>query len=166
MTLLEISSDVKHLADVLEDCANGELSPAIEQWMQTIAEAQQEKLDNYCALIRDVQLRIAARQEERERLQHRIQTDENLVAKLKGMLLWYFKEHGITRIETERYSICRLANGGKLPVEVDLPADELPAAFRIMEVKANKDAIRTAMEAGENVKGCRLLSPGEHVRIR
>jgi hypothetical protein len=166
MTLLEISSDVKHLADVLEDCADGELAPAIQQWMESIAEAEQEKLDNYCALIRDVQLRIAARQEERDRLQRRIQTDENLVAKLKGMLLWYFKEHGMTRFETERYSICRVANGGKLRVEVDLPAEDLPAAFRMVEMKANKDAIRTALEAGESVKGCRLLPRGEHVHIR
>jgi hypothetical protein len=166
MTLLEISSDVKHLADVLEDCADGELAPAIQQWMESISEAEQEKLDNYCALIRDVQLRIAARQEERDRLQLRIQTDENLVAKLKGMLLWYFNQHSIRKYETERYRISVARNGGKLQVEVDLPAEHLPAAYQIVEVKANKDAIRTAMEAGENVKGCRLLPRGEHVQIR
>jgi hypothetical protein len=166
MTLLEISSDVKHLADVLEDCTDGELAPAIQQWMESIAEAEQEKLDNYCALIRDVQLRIAARQEERDRLQLHIQTDENLVAKLKGMLLWYFNQCSIRKYETERYRISVARNGGKLQVEVDLPAEDLPAAFQMVELKANKDAIRTALEAGEHVKGCRLLPRGEHVQIR
>jgi hypothetical protein len=168
VTLLDISADVQALADLLEEA--GELTPeasaAVEQWFAELGGAEQTKLDNYCALIRSLQLRAAARKEEAERLAKRVRIDEATASWLKQNLLRYMHATGSKKIETDRYLLTRRVNGGKQPLEITLPVDQLSPLYQRVEVKADQDEIRAALEAGVIVDGCRLLPRGEHVEIR
>jgi hypothetical protein len=57
-------------------------------------------------------------------------------------------------------------NGGKQPLVIETPVDDLPSEFRVVRHEPNKDAIRSALEAGQAVPGCTLLPRGTSLRIK
>lgn len=168
-TLLEIGDDLTALLELIDESPDGELSPEMEQsleaWFAELAEARDEKLDNYGGLLRDLTLRIAARREEKERLAKRVQAGENLIGKLKDRLKLFFELQGLAKVETRRYTISVQKNGGVQPCEVTVPASQLPERFQQIEVAVKTDVLRAALVAGEEIEGARLLPRGSHVRV-
>lgn len=62
-----------------------------------------------------------------------------------------------------------VSSGGKQPIEydgvVEKDAPSLPEAFHARKIMADKEAIRAALERGENLPFARLLPRGRTVRI-
>lgn len=167
-TLLDISDDLVALGDLLTE-AGGDIDAgdgALQAWFEQLGEERDEKLDNYCALIREMELRASVRMAELERLQLRVAVDQNAAKRLKDRLKLFLDIQGISKLETRRYKVGVQANGGKLPLEVTVAAEQLPERFQRVSVTVNSDAIRAAIEAGEAVQGCSIGERGTHVRIR
>jgi hypothetical protein len=169
-TLLDIGLELQALASLMAEAsdADGELTAEqdsqISAWFAELTGARDQKIDGYCALIRTCELRSAARKEEAERLQKRVQADANLARNLKARLLEWMTLQGERRIETARYRLSVCANGGKAPMEVG-PTDQLPDALTITTRSPNSEAIRKHLELALDVPGCRLLPRGQHLRI-
>ena len=167
--LLEIGQDVNALAELIDGLEGGEMTPeteaALESFFAEIGEARDRKLDGYCALIRTWILRAAARREETERLAMLVQSEENKAKILKERLKMFLEMTGTKRIDTARYRITLCGNGGKLPLDYPEDPTQLPETFQRIEIKADTETIRNALENGEDVPGCRLLPRGSHVRI-
>jgi hypothetical protein len=167
-TLLDISDDVRALADLIDE-TDAELTPeveaALDQWFKELGDRQGAKLDAYAALIRISELRAAARREERDRLDRRIHADEVLAKRLKERLLLYFELTNQRGLETARYKIRVCQNGGVTPMKIDCPPESLPPPYQRHVVQANTEAIRKSLEAGNRIGGCELLPRGKHVRI-
>lgn len=172
-TLLEISEDLAAIGDLMDaivDMDTGEIDRTadgvLEEFFMELGEERDQKLDNYCALIRDFELRSAAFKEEAERLKRRADAAKSSALRLKSRLEFFFGQQGLAKVQTRRFTMAIQANGGKPPLEVTVPAATLPERYRIIEYRADKDAIRQAIEAGETVPGCLLLERGTHLRIR
>lgn len=168
-TLLKIGSDVQALADLL-DKADAELSAdeeaALEQWFAELQQNQRAKLDGYGSLIRELELRVAVRKEEAERLQKRAKTGAALADRLKERLHLFLHLTKQMKVETDRYTFSVVANGGSEPLDITVPVEELPDAYTVVERKADKRKIAEALKAGTRIAGCTLLPRGTRLSIR
>lgn len=168
-SLIAISDDLQAFLDLLDE-TGGELTKesnqVLEAWFAEVNDAFADKADGYCGVIRELELRIAARREEAERLTRRYRTDENTVRHLKSRLRDYMEHFGIKKQETRRYTVSVQANGGPPGVDVSIPAKELPPQFQRVTVAADTEAIRSALAKGERIDGVVLQERGSHLRIR
>ena len=169
-TLLEISAERLAFLARLEECGD-ELDPETEKeldaWFATLEATEQDKVDSYCALVREYELRAVARQAEVERLQRRIEVDENTAKRLKDRLKLHMETTGTRKIETARYTVRLQANGGRPPLKITCQPEELPPQYRTAKlvVEPNRDAIYIAVQHGEKINGVELLPRGNHLRI-
>jgi hypothetical protein len=173
-TLFEISKTITELESQLDDLADQpqEQQTVIEAWLKELeAETREErdrKLDNYAALIGELQARAEARKQEADRLLQRAKTDQNKAENLKRMLQWFFEAHDLKKVETARYQLALTKHGGKPPLEIkpDLCPEDLPPQFQRVKVEVDTAAIRTALEAGEMLDFARLGERGQSIRIK
>ena len=170
-TLLDISEDLLALDGLLEEATSedGEIDPsvadAIEQWFTTLMQDRNNKLDNYGALVRTLELRAAARKEEMERLSKRVAVDTNQAKYLKQRLREFLDLHKLPKVETRRFKFSCCNNGGVQPMELPDDPEMLPKEYQRVEIKANTDDIRDALIAGKQIPGCILKPRGRHLRI-
>lgn len=170
-TLLEISDDIAALQSLIESAQDigapdAEIQAAIDAWLAQIKDDIESKADNYIALARSLELQAAARREEMDRLTKSIAADENKVKWLMGRLCWFMEQNKLKKIRTRRYNITLCNNGGVQPMEPPEPdPNTLPAEFIYLKPTADKRLIRSTLESGGKVPGCRLLERGKHLRI-
>ena len=169
-TLIEISRDLIELENELEELIHDpqQTDEAIAKYLgslgDTIAE-RDRKLDNYSALIKELEARAEARKVEAKRLSDRASIDLNKVKSLKSNLKKFFEAHKFKTIETNRYRLTLAMNGGKAPLILDnVTPGELPDKFTYKEV--DQVAVRQALEAGEVLKFARLGDRGQSLRIK
>jgi hypothetical protein len=72
---------------------------------------------------------------------------------------------GKLKIDTPRFKLSVAGVGGKQSLEVDDPSALDPIFVRIVR-EPDKDAIRSALDSGIEIAGCRLLPRGTSLRIR
>lgn len=173
-TLWEIGSDLEALEDLLMevggDVTDEEAERAIDAWLEETREAEiQEK--------------------EAARLMERAQVNRNAVRRLKDRLLAYMDRRGTPKLSGNLYSFTASDNGGKLPLIVDdvdpmtlppqyrkavmvllCPTDETLEALKDqcakLEVEPDGDAIRAALEAGQELDFARFGQRGRHITVR
>jgi tRNA U34 5-carboxymethylaminomethyl modifying enzyme MnmG/GidA len=169
-TLIEISRDLIELENELEEMihdpqqTDDAIAKYLECFKDTIAERNQ-KLDNYSALIKELEARAEARKVEAKRLSDRASVDLNKVKSLKANLQRFFEYHEVRTIETNRYRLSLAKNGGKAPLILDnVTPSELPDKFTYKEV--DKVAVREALESGEVLDFARLGERGQSLRIK
>jgi len=169
-TLYEITEDMRAI-DALLDEAGGDVSDptvleAIEKWIAELDTNLRDKVDGYAAYISELLAKATARKAEAKRLSTLAKYNENAAKRLKERLLRAFQERGIDKVETPRYVVSVRKNGGKLPLDVQVPGSELPPRFQKVTIDPDNDAIRKALDAGEEVEGCVLMERGTTLSVR
>lgn len=172
-TLIELSAELKQI-DSLLDSIDGDipvdLQTAVDELLaqrEATHEAMLEKLDNYCSLIQSRLMWVAARKAEADRLAKLAETDIKTVDFLKGRLKAYLEATDQKKLRTKRFNIAICANGGKPPIRFDstLP-EQMPERFVRVTVEPDKEAIRTALEQGEDLKFAFFAERETHLRIK
>lgn len=166
-TLVEISKDFMKFDATLDDLDGNiedpTLQAALSTWFNTIEDDMNRKVDDYTAYIRHLELCVAARREESERLMKRVHTDENTCKFLKDRLKETFESLGIKKAGIKRTAAVQ-ANGGLLPLEV---AGNIPDAFMYQPPpEIDNGAIREALKQNVELSFAKLGERGTHLRIR
>jgi len=168
-TLFEISEELLAFYEELEalggDITTPEVEQATDRWFARLSQERDEKIDNYAALIQELETRAAARKAEAHRLQERARRDADHAAYLKQRLLLFFQEHQLKTVETRRYRLTLQRSGGKTPVVLKTDAANLPEAFQRWQVSADLDAIRNAIEQGDDIDFAELGERSHYLRI-
>ena len=168
-TLLDITEDLQALDDLLTE-TGGDVSgveATVDAWLAELEQNLKGKVDNYAALITAMNARAEVRKAEADRLYHRAKVDVNNARFLRDRLKFALEQRGISKLETARYKVGVAKVGGSIPVIIpDVSA--LPSEFiRVTEVRdADKDAIRKALESGQQVPGAELGARGTCLSIR
>jgi len=170
-SLIDITEDMQALDDLLDECGGDitGIEETVDRWFAELKGELNSKLDGYAAFIRELDLRIAARTEEKERLEMRIRVDSNLQQFLKLRLRDCLASRNQRKVETRRYRISLVKNGGKAPLVWSNgrpPAPEsVSAEFQRVRVEIDTDAVRQSLESGKELEFARIGERGEHVRI-
>ncbi len=173
-TLFNISDDLLALADLLTEIdgeiPEGEAGEALERWFDDLGEERDKKIDGYCALIREIEARSKAREDEAKRLQRLVTVDLNATKRLKDRLKAFFEMHQIAKLETARFKVSVAKNGGAAPLTIPGEWEEYPdlapPEWQKRIVALNGAAIRAALEAGQEIPGCAFAERGTHLRIK
>ena len=172
MTLYQIADDLRALEALLVE-AGGDISDpaataAFEEWEAELSTNLAGKVDNYCGLITEIEVRAAARQAESDRLRDLARVDDNAAKALRERLLFVLQTRNVPKVDTERFRVSVAKNGGKAPLDVRVGPDELPAwaVKKRTVVETDKDAIRARLEAGESLPFATIMERGTRLVIK
>lgn len=168
-SLFSISSDLEKLNDLLSECGDdAEQQELINQWFEQLGEERDTKLDSYAALIREMGARSTARNAEAKRLLELATADENRMELLKGRLKIFFETHNLKTVDTARYRLSLVKNGGKAPLILKdgVSPTDLPEQFQKVSIDPNTAAIREALERGEKLDFAQLGERSTSIRIK
>lgn len=169
MNLYEISAELLDLSHALdeEDFSDEQRDAAIAEYLRTGNVV--DKVDGYCCLVRNLSGQAAARKAEATRMADLARTDQNKAERLKDRLLWFLRDVAqVKHMSTDRFNLTVADNGGAVPLIVPPDPSDWPVEF-VREVRSemlDKEAVRKALEAGEEVSGCSLGTRGQNLRIR
>jgi len=169
MRLLQITDDMQALDDLLAevggDVSDPNVAAAVEAWMAELDVNFAGKVDNYAALITSIRARADVRRAESERLAKRAEIDEASADWLAARLLQALEARGTRKVETDRYAVSVVGNGGKAPLI--LTGDVPPEWCKFIEkIEVNRDKIRASLEAGEALPFASLGERGRRLAIK
>ncbi|HDR7711230.1 TPA: siphovirus Gp157 family protein [Bacillus cereus] len=160
MKLYELTSNFNQLQQMIEDGLDPE---AVQDTLQAIEEAFDEKVQGAALLVRNIDAQTEAIKVEEKRLADRRKAFENNVKGIKDYLYQQMVAVGKRRIKGT------LATVGiqKNPASLDIASDAvIPPEFMIpQEPKVDKKALLAAIKDGMQWDGI-TLKQGESVRIR
>jgi hypothetical protein len=110
-------------------------------------------------------MRAESRGKEASRIRALAAADDALATRLKEGLKAAMEQTGKLKIEGLRFKLSVAGVGGKQSLEIDDPSALDPAFQRVVR-EPDKDAIRSALDSGIEIAGCRLLPRGTSLRIR
>ena len=167
-TLYEITEDVRALEELMVELG-GDVTDeadleAVESWFASLNEGMSKKLDNYAALVKEVEARGNSRLEEAKRMKRLAEADLSLGKRLKERMMWALQLMGHRRVDTDRFRVTVAKNGGKLPLVLD---DNVPDEFmKTVEVTApDSEKIRAALTEGSSLGFAHLGERGQSLRI-
>ena len=73
---------------------------------------------------------------------------------------------GTNKIQTEHFRVSIAKNGGKQPMYVDPNIEAIPEEYIIRRPEPDKEKIREALDAGQELEFAKLLERGTHLSIR
>jgi hypothetical protein len=171
--LFSIGADLEALEALLDEAAgdisNPAVAAAVKEWFAEIRSNQGEKIDRYVSLLRKWEGQAVAAKAEAEQYQKAAQVRTNCVKALKERLKLYLDMTHQTKVETPTgRTVAVQKNGGKVPMEVlpDVNPLGVEERFQLKTISLNTDAVRMALEAGEELKFARLGARGTHLAIR
>lgn len=169
-TLYELTGQFMQLWDQIDDQDIDD--DVILDTLEGIDGEIEIKADGYAKVLTQIDATAAAIKEQETRLQTRRKTLENRAAYIKKNLQNAMEMTGKTKFKTDLFSFNIAKNGGKAPLvigdEYKEDAGKLPERFRKTEIaiKADTDAIREALDAGEILEFATYGERGKSLRIR
>lgn len=122
-----------------------------------------DKADNYVKIIRELEVKANAREEEAKRLTESAKVYKNRVKALKSNLFYAMKKIGKTNFATNLFSFNIVKNGGKQALTID---GEVPQEYTKTIVENDTEKIRQVLEAGQELPFAHLEPRGESLRIK
>lgn len=157
-TLYELTESAKALYELL---ANEEID---EQTVNDTLEAMgvDEKIENYCKLIRQFEADAEVYKAEETRLYNKRKTTENAIKRLKETIVRYMEQTDNKKVKAGTFDVglsssqsVNITDINKIPAGLLLPT----------EPKANKTAIKKMILEGAEIEGAEIVT-NKGVRIR
>jgi hypothetical protein len=155
------------LMDELEgDVSDPRICEIVDGFAADLESDLRQKADSYAYIISEMNAQEAAIGVEITRLNKLKKTAEAKGKRLKDLLFFVMTRTATAKLVTDlhHFTICK--NGGVQPMEIVIPADQLPQAYQIQVVEADKKLIREALQQGAIIEGCKLQEVGSHLRIK
>lgn len=167
MSLYAITTEMQAILDAVLDGGidSPEAQDALNEHLAGLDTALESKAESYAGFIKELEMRAEARGKEASRIRALAAADDALATRLKEGLKAAMEQTGKLKLETPRFKLSVAGVGGKQSLEIDDPSTLDPAFQRIVR-EPDKDVIRSALDSGIEIAGCRLLPRGTSLRIR
>lgn len=152
-SLYLIQTDLRALLNSIAE-NDGEISPEQEQQLAISQDQLEQKGINYGLVIRECEASVAAIDAEIERLTKLKSKPVNLAKKLKENISAAMKQFEVEKIESD---LIKLSFRKSEAVEV-FDESLLQERYYKYSPSIDKTAIKTAIKAGEDVQGARIVS--------
>jgi hypothetical protein len=165
MNLYEIGQNYLYLMSLLTD--EDADQQAVLNTLESVEGDLEDKADNYAKIIRNLESEAAALKEEETRLANRRRSRENNIALLKNNLEQVMRATGKTKFKTLLFSFGIAKNGGKAPLKIDIPIEQIPIEYfkERTEKDLNNDLIRQGLDNGL-INFAHYEDRGESLRIK
>lgn len=176
LSLIELSQAEAELLEELEyespeglRLSEAEQAEIIDRYLNA-SEAFKEKLDRYALVIKAKKKLAEFRLEEAKRLKALAENAERIADLLEERLIYCLSQRKEIKIETSRFKLSVVNNGGKPPLEIPKEWEEEPAKapeqFHRHKIELDKETLRRALEEGQEIKDCKIGERGRHLRIK
>lgn len=143
-TIYDLTSDYLMVLSMATDPA---IDPqAVTDTLESIGGEFEDKADAYAKIMLELEADAAKLKAEEDRINKLRKSIENNIERLKQSLFDAMKKTGKTKFKTTLFSFSIVKNGGKMPVVVDVPTEDLPDSFVNIIEKPNLDVIREHLE--------------------
>lgn len=168
MTLYDLTS--QQLA-FLDGLADQPLDAITEAALAELESATAEKLDGYLAVRAEREMWAAQARKEAEEWRAKAARLDAEIDRLDAALMLHLDRIGQTKALTAKGRIISLQrHGGKVPIEFTTEADPTAAALEFTRTRTvtewDRDAIRAALEAGQDLAFARLGERGRRLVIK
>lgn len=162
-TLYDVTGRVLALQDLMldEDLDEQTIADTIE----AVEGEYSVKLENCCRVIKNLEADVEALDKEAKRLTDKKKSLQNNIKRLKEAMFSSMKATETTKVKGELFTIAIQKNGGKLPVVVDVPTEELPDELVRVVESPDLDAIAKMLEKGKSPLA-HFGERGESLRIK
>ena len=171
--LYEITLDLMKLNDLLDEIEGdlsrlAEMEPAVSAWMDALAGEESQKFDGYVNWILTLEMEASTARAAADQYEAKARTRENRVKWLKERLKQHLVILGKLKVQTDaERTVVVQRNGGKPPLVIaeGTKPDRVEDRFVRSILEIDREAVRKALESGEEVLCARLDNPGTHLRI-
>lgn len=162
MRLYELTADLLTLQEMLEDTVDDQ---CLLDTLEGVQGEYEIKLEAYCKVIKNIEADMEALKAEAKRLTDRRKVLEGNVERLKKAMYDSMKATGTDKVKGQIFTVAIQRNGGKLPVIVDVPTEDLPDELVKVVESPDLEAIGKLLEGGES-KYAHFGERGESLRIK
>lgn len=150
--LYELTGDILALQDMLasSEGEDEELTQALRDTLEANQGEYEAKLEAYCKVIKNLEADAEALKNETKRLTDKRKRLEDSISRLKAVMYDSMKSTNTTKVKGQIFSVSIQKNGGKLPVIVDVPTDQLPDDLVKVVESPDLDAIAKLLERGSS----------------
>lgn len=162
MNLYELTDELIQLQEMMsEECEEQALLDTIE----AVEGEFDAKIEGYCKVIKNLEADAKALKEESKRLSARQKSIENNISRMKNAMQTALTQTG--RKEAGGLLKAKIQkNGGMLPLILSEAPERLPEAFRRVSYEADNEAIRKALDEGQELDFAEYGERGESLRIK
>lgn len=166
-SLFDLEAEILRLQQMVESSEDGELPPDVVEWIDSAEEGFDRRVEAWASVIGQLQAMVEARDKEMLRLKGLRDSAQRSVDRMKQTLQGVMMRIDRPKVETTRYKVWVQPAGGKLSVNIP-DESAIPAQFIETKIVAtvNRDAIRSALEAGECLEFASLSPRGNVLRIK
>lgn len=150
--------------ELLEIAAGEEVPTDFDLRLEAIFPRLEEKIDNICRLVRELESQAGAKRAEAKRLGDGARVAEARVAWLKEYMQRHLDRAGLKTFRTPLFSLTRTANS-QPSILFDGDASSLPPGLRKVTVELDRQACREVLKAGGQLPEEIRVVTGEHLRI-
>lgn len=165
MTLFEITGELQELWEMLE---SGEYDEdMLIDTMEAVEGDFAVKAEGYVKIIKQMETDAAGMAAMAAEFTKKKQTLENGIKNLKNRLLYLMEAGNVPEVKGEHFRIKPVNNGGAKPlILTDMNPDEYPVEFQKQIIEVDKDKIRKALDAGEQLSFAHYGERGRHLSIK
>ena len=161
MKLIEISEEYQTIYDLASDTEDME---TITQLYNEIEEKLEKKADSVRIVLAKLKSDSDFLSNEIKRLQQRKKSIENNSDSLKSLLMWTLQKAGVPKLKTAKATFY-FATTKSLQISDEVQLSALPKEYIQIDYKADKKALKEAIESGIEIKGV-TIQENETLRIR
>lgn len=155
MILYEIDNAYQNLYEAYEAAETEEEKQAILDTLESLDGALEVKLENYGKMYKNAMSEYEALKAEKQRLEKRMKTAQNLALKLKENVKTYLETNGKTKYTAGIFKYTVRKNPPSVVVD-DINA--LPSKYVSVVYKPLNADIKKALADGEDIQGAHLES--------
>lgn len=147
MRLYELTADLLTLQEMLETPLDDE--QVLLDTLEAVQGEYEMKLESYCKVVKNLEADMEALKNEAKRLTDKRKVLENNVERLKKVMFDSMKVTGTEKVKGQLFSVAIQRNGGKLPIIVDVPTEQLPDECVKVQESPDLEAIAKLIDAGK-----------------
>ena len=171
--ILDLLDDRQALTEELSNPANfgdeelTERLAAIEDTLEGIDMELEDLAEALAGDIRNNEMEARAYMEEAEIWKVKQIRAEKRAKSEKDLLKYILKQKNVQKLQAGKFKVSIVNNGGKLPIEYNVPPEELPEAFKVtvFTQKPFDQAIREFLDNGGESDLFHYGQRGQNVRI-
>ena len=162
MKLYELTEEYANLEDWFEDEELDE--ETLLDTLEGVEGEYNDKMEAYCKVIKNYESLAKAKKDEAKNLSNQAKTLENKVSWMKHTMYESMKATGKKEAGGDILSAKIVKKGGVTPLEID--EENVPITYQKAVYSVDKEAIRKALDDGQELDFAHFGERGEYLKIK